>query len=920
MPVSPSASPNHGTPAATAAESEPSVPPLPSAVHTLTAEAVAEALGTGPAGLSREEAGLRLSQYGPNEVQEERAAPWWALLLHQFRDPLIYILLIGALITLLLRDYTDTGVILGVVVLNAIIGFIQEHRAQRAMQALAQLSAPRAEVVRGGDVRDVPTRDLVPGDLVVLGSGARVPADLRMVRVRDLEVDESALTGESLPVRKTTDPLETQELVPGDQTNLAFAGTIVTRGRGRGIVVRTGARTEVGRIATSMREIGGTVTPLQRRVEGLGKWIGLVIVALSGLTVGIGLLQGMPMGDILVAAVAMAVATIPEGLPIVLTVTLAIGVRRMASRNAIVRSLPAVETLGSTTVIGSDKTGTLTRNEMTVRAVWAGGRLYEVTGSGYAPDGGIELNGRAVSLESDAALRETLLAGVLANEADPAALGEGSPPGDPTEVALHVAARKAGLDPERVRAESPELDILPFEPERRFMATLHRTDGTGMLYLKGAPEAILPRCAEQADAAGGVAPLDPEAARAAASELAARGLRVLAMAYRADDGERIAGDELESGFTFAGLQAMEDPVRTEAIDAVRAVRESGIRVLMLTGDHVATASAIGAQLGLGSGADEEAIEGARIATLSDEELDALVRRHSIYARVAPEHKLRIVQRLKAQGEVVAVTGDGVNDAPALRAAHLGIAMGRGGTDVAREASDMVLADDNFATITAAVEEGRIVFANIRKVTFFLLSTGVAMPITILVALIAGWPLPFIAAQILWINLVTNGLQDVALAFEPGEPRLLRRPPRPATEGIVTLRLLERLAGVGLLVAAGTLGMFWWTWQATGDVALAQSVAMTQMVVFQFFHVFNSRSLDRSIFTIPLLSNRFLFASIIAAAIAQLTVLYVPLMQAIFRTVPLGLEHWGMILLVGTSVIVGGELDKWRNARRGTPLG
>jgi magnesium-transporting ATPase (P-type) len=887
--------------------------------HTQPVESVRNALDTGIRGLSSEEAASRLERFGPNEVDAERPTPWWKLVLHQFRDPLVYILLIAATFTFALEHYTDTGVILAVVLLNAIIGFVQEMRARQAIIGLARLSAPRAEVIRDGRTLTMESRELVPGDLVALASGARVPADLRIESVRDLEVDESALTGESVPVRKTLAPLDRPTLVPGDQRNMAFAGTVVTRGRARGYVVRTGLATELGRIATRIREVGATATPLQLRMNRFGRQIGLVVLGLTLIVAIAGVLRGLSTSEVLTTAVALAVSAIPEGLPVVLTVTLAIGVSRMARRHAIIRSLPAVETLGSTTLIGSDKTGTLTRNEMTVRTVWTPAGEFTLTGAGYSPDGDILEGDRRVDPATLPALRFTLLAGLLANEADADAVEAGSPQGDPTEIALHVAAARGGLIPAMTRREHPELDVLPFEPERRFMASLNDSpDGERRILLKGAPEVVLQRCTVELGPHG-TRPLDEDAAHTAVAELSGRGLRVLAMAWRETDGDRLDEHSLQSGFTFAGLQGMEDPVRDEAVAAVAAAHEAGIRVVMLTGDHVATARAIGRQLGLGN-EQGDAIEGSELDGLSDEELDSIASRVDIYARVAPEHKLRLVQLFKERGETVAVTGDGVNDAPALRAAHLGIAMGRGGTDVAREASDMVLSDDNFATITAAIEEGRVIFSNIRKVTFFLLSTGVGQVLTILVALFAGFPLPFIAAQILWINLVTNGLQDVALAFEPGEPGLLRRPPRPASEGILTPRLLRRLGAVGVVLAAGTLATFWVTLSATGDLDYARSTAMTQMVVFQFFHVFNCRSLDRSVLRVPFFSNRFLFISIIAAAVAHALVLYLPVMQRIFRTQPVHAEHWLLIIGIASAVIVGGEIDKWWNRHKHRELG
>ena len=886
--------------------------------HSLPAEEALRRLGADAGGLTTTDARARLQRHGPNEIAAGQVAPWWTLVVHQFRDPFIYILLVAAALTAVLGTHSDTAVILAVVVTNAIVGFVQELRARTAMRALAGLSAPNAEVLRDGGTVVLPARDLVPGDVVMLASGARVPADLRLLGARDLAVNEATLTGESLPVRKDPAPLPGPDRVAGDQLDMAFAGTTVTRGRGRGLVVRTGAATELGRIAEAMRAVGPVQTPLQRRMHQFGRQVAAAALLLGVVVAAIGLARGIPLAEVLLTAVALAVSVIPEGLPVVLTITLAIGVHRMSQRKAVVRSLAAVETLGSTTVIGSDKTGTLTRNEMTVRAVWSGGLAFEVTGVGYGREGTVRLAGGSAPDEAQAALvRETLLVATLANEADPGGVARGAPTGDPTEIALHVAALKAGVHPDGAREQHPEVDVLPFEPDRRFMATVHAHGHGHRVLLKGAPEAILPRCATMRTRDGSRALADATA-RAAGAELAARGLRVLAMARLDDAPGRIAAADLERGAELVGLVGMEDPLRPESVAAVAAAHAAGIRVLMLTGDHAETAGTIGRQLGLAQ--DGRTVSGPEVDALTDAQLDQLVRETSVFARVAPEHKLRIVQRLAAQGEVVAVTGDGVNDAPALRAAHIGIAMGIAGTDVAREAADMVLADDNFATITAAVEEGRIVFANIRKVTFFLLSTAVGEVLTILVALVAGWPLPFLAAQILWINLATNGLQDVALAFEPGEPGLLRRRPRPAAEGVLTPRLLRRLGGVGLVLGAGSLAMFWWAWRSTGDLVAARSVAMTQMVVFQFFHVFNCRSLDRSVLRIPLFANRMLFASIVAAFGAHLAVLHVPALQRVFHTVALTGHQWLVIAIVGTAVVAGGEADKLLNRRRQRPIG
>ena len=874
--------------------------------HVAPVADVGERLRSGEHGLTAADAATRLREVGPNELAAAPEERWWTLALRQLRDPLIYILLAAAGVTLALGDFGDTIVIALVVVVNSGIGFVQERHALHEMRALARLSAPRAQVLRDGIARDVASRELGPGDVVLLASGARVPADLRLAIAHDLAVDESVLTGESTLVEKRVDALADPTLVIGDQVNMAFAGTIVARGRAHGLVVRTGTATELGRLVHDTRTVRQVATPLQVAFAQFGRRVGVVVLVLAGVVLAIGLARQMAPAEIFLTAVALAVSAIPEGLPVVLTVTLAVGVRRMAARHAIIRSLPAVETLGCTTVIGSDKTGTLTRNEMTVRRVWTAGAAFELTGVGYASEGAVMRDGVAVDAGTMPALARTLEIAALANESEvPASSGTGGV-GDPTEIALHVAAAKGGLDARALRERHQELDLLPFESERRLMVSLRDVDGTARAHLKGAPEAVLARC-DRMLVAGDAVPIDVADVMGAADHLAAEGLRVLALAYRPQD-ERLLGGEAGDGYVLAGLVGMEDPLRPEAIAAVRDARGAGIRVLMLTGDHAATARTIGRRLGLG----DAVMTGQEMAVLPDGELDLALRECSVFARVAPEHKLRVVQRLEAHGEVVAVTGDGANDAPALRAAHLGIATGASGSDVAREAADMVLADDDFATITAAVEEGRIVFANIRKVTFFLLSTAAGEVLAILVTLVAGWPLPFTAAQLLWINLVTDSLQVFALAFEPGEPGLLSQPPRPHDEGVLKRRHFVRLAGIGLLLTAVTLGTFWWALDATGDMTVARSAALTQMVVLQFYHSFNCRSLDRSLFAISPFSNRFLFASTATVALAHIAALHVGVLQRVLGTAPLTIDQWSWILLAGSLVVIGGEMDKLLN--------
>jgi magnesium-transporting ATPase (P-type) len=905
--------------------------------HVRPAEEAVEALGADPErGLSADEAEGRLERFGPNTIEGTENDPWWRILLRQFMDPLIYILIAAGLLVLVLEEYIDAAVILAVVVLNGAVGFTQERQAQKSITALAEMSGPKAPLLRGGRDLEAPTEDVVPGDIVRLQSGVRVPADLRLLRADDLRVDEAALTGESEPVTKQVQPVADEKAVPGDQLSMAFAGTSVTRGRGLGVVVYTGEASQLGRIAEQTREVGHVETPIQAKMSRLGKMIGLGILALAGLVMVVGQMQGMSLEDTVQTAVAMAVGAVPEALPVVLTVALAVGVRRMAARHAIIRTLPSVETLGSTTVIGSDKTGTLTSSQMTVRAIYSGGRMFDASGSGYSPEGTIELvadgagegargadgphapgtgeRTPAPPLGDDAALRFTLLAGVLASETKAIPGQDDEPTGDPTELAVLVSGVKAGMDLEEVRRQHEQLDVIPFESDRQYMATLNRTEEGPCVFLKGAPESVLERCSVRLMPDGEEEELDHDAEKQAAHELADKGYRVLAMAFGHVEHERFENGEISSGLVFAGFQGMEDPLRPEAREAVEAARGAGIRVVMLTGDHADTARAIGRQLGL-SGDDEGVREGREIAAMSDEELDEVVGHVNVYARVAPEHKLRLVNRLKARGEIVAVTGDGVNDAPALRAAHLGVAMGKAGTDVAREASDMVLTDDNFASITSAVEEGRLVFANIRKVTFFLLSTGVALVLTILASLFLGLPLPFVAVQVLWINLVTNGLQDVALAFEKPEPGLLDEPPRKPDEGVLNREVLVRLGWVAAFIAVVTMGVFYWLLQQDIPLEEVRSLTMTVMVMFQLFHVFNSRSFRRSVFRTPLTDNRFLLIAVIGALLAHVAALYLPFMQAIFQTTALSLEEWALAIVAGATVLVAVEIDKYRLRRK-----
>jgi Ca2+-transporting ATPase len=940
-------------------------------------------LNTSEDGLADAEVRERLEKFGPNKLAEEERISKLKILLHQFTSPLIYILLIAAVVTAFLQEYKDAGVIVAIVLLNAIVGYIQEYKAEKNVRALKSMVVARARVLRDGKELEINGEDLVPGDIVFLASGSRVPADLRLIKTIELRTDESMLTGESIPAEKITAVIPEDNLTPGDQRNMAFMGTVVVNGRAKGVVTVTGAKTVLGQIATEVQEIGVTKSPLQEKIDRFAHTIGIIVLVASTLLFLLGILLGESAKDMFMTAVAAAVATIPEGLPIVVTITLAIGVARMAQRNAIIRKLPAVETLGSTTVICSDKTGTLTKNEMTVNMVYDGAHIYEVTGSGYEPQGDILEEGRHIKPGADADLLMLFRIGLLCNESNITLENEQyRVDGDPTEGALIVSAMKAGLNPEEERQHYPQLFLIPFESDRGYMATLHRHADRHLVFVKGAPEKLLEVCAEcRLDAWADVPRV--------ADHFAREGLRVLGMAFKEVSADRteITMADLQTGLTFAGLQGMIDPPRPEAIDAVAGCKKAGIRVVMITGDHAVTAAAIAQKLGIQ--AEEEVVEdlaaksldamtdeelltvtqeaarvlarradldgappssltgkhiqamsdmeffafvkevlatlvkragpegavrkvlaGKEIETMSDATLFHLVQKVSVYARVAPHHKLRITQQLLKHGEIVAMTGDGVNDAPALKAAHIGIAMGKTGTDVAKEASDMVIADDNFASIYRAVGLGRVVFDNIRKVTFFLIPTGIAAIVSILATVMLGLPLLYLPAQLLWINLVTNGLQDVALAFEPGEKDVLDRLPRPPREGIMSRLLIERTILVALIISAGIVYEFVHALHQGASLEKARTIAVTTMIFFQFFQAYNSRSELHSLFNMNPLGNPFLFFGTIAAFIAHLAAIYLPAMQWIFRLEPIGAMEWLRIGLVSVTVVIAVEIDKW----------
>ncbi len=890
-------------------------------------------------GLTENEARARLERHGRNELTAERPVPGWKKFLAQFADPLVLLLLVATAISaalwLLERESAlpyEAIAILAVVLLNAVMGYIQESRAEQAVAALRRMSAAHASVVRGGVRQSIAATDVVPGDILLVEEGDTVAADARLIQSTALQTAEAALTGESMPVSKDTAPLGARAGL-GDRRNMVFSGTAATYGRGRALVTATGMQTEMGRIAGMLKATPAETTPLQKELARVGRLLGIVVIAIAVVMIGTILLVEEIRGvaalfEVLILGVALAVAAVPEGLPAVVTAVLALGVQRMAKRNAIVRHLAAVETLGSATVIASDKTGTLTRNEMTVRVVVTASARVSFGGSGYAPHGDVDVPAGSARMELERAL-------AVGDRANNAVLqerdGRWTVQGDPTEGALLVAAHKAGLEEEALDARFQRLGEVPFSSARKLMTTVHadaEREGRLRVFTKGAPGVLLARCSHEliGDQAR---PLD-DARRAEILQcndaLAGEALRTLGVAFRllperTLDTEEI-DEHLEHELVFAGLIAMMDPPRAEAKEAVARAKTAGIRPIVITGDHPATAAVVAAELGIAL--ERRAVSGAELETMSDEALRRTVLEVSVFARVNPEHKLRIVKALQSGGAVVAMTGDGVNDAPALKTADIGVAMGITGTDVSKEAADIVLADDNFASIVAAVEEGRAVFSNIRKFLRYLLSSNIGEVLTMFFGVVLadaiglkatgnGVALPLVATQILWINLVTDGAPALALGIDPAHPAAMSRPPRARGEGVITGRMWAGIFYVGAIMAAGTLlvldaslpgGLI----EGSGDMRYAQTMAFTTLVLFSLFTVFNSRSDDRSAFT-GLFSNGWLWAAVLLSLVLQAAVVYVPFLQKAFSTVALSSGDWLVCAAVASSVLWLRELSK-----------
>jgi len=891
--------------------------------HHLGLKEVAAALETDPVlGLTEEEVLSRRKAFGENTLTQKTGQGPAIRFLLQFNQSLVIILLAATLVTLFLQEWVEAIVIFGVILINSVIGFVQESKALKAIDALARAMVSSAMALRNGTRQKVPAQELVPGDVIFLQSGDKVPADVRLFEVRELRVDESTLTGESLPVQKEDGALP-EETILSDRRNMAYSSTLVTHGACKGVVVATGDHTEIGRINEMISSAEVLATPLTRKIEYFSKVVLYVILVLAGATFLIGFLRGQDLGEMFIASVALSVAAIPEGLPAAITITLAIGVSRMARRHAIIRKLPAVETLGSTTVICSDKTGTLTQNQMTVTELYAAECRYDVSGVGYAPKGEISHKDPGPPPGANWALKELLIAGTLCNDSVLKQTGETFVvEGDPTEGALIASAAKAGTLSEVLHRERPRIDSIPFESARQYMATLH-DQGPGkprIVYVKGSVESLCLDCSSFFTAEGRLDVVDARIIHTRVEEMAANGLRVLAFARKEvpSDTARITHEDLRQGLVFLGLQGMIDPPRPEAIEAIGVCQRAGILVKMITGDHAGTASAISRQLGLCSETcsthTREVLTGPDLAELDDEALVAAAERTAVFARVSPEQKLRLVEALQKRDHVVAMTGDGVNDAPALRQANIGVAMGITGTDVSKEAADIILTDDNFSTIEAAVEEGRGIFDNLTKFITWTLPTNGGQGLVIMMAIFFGIPLPVLPLQILWINMTTALLLGLMLAFEPKEQGIMLRSPRQLGEPILTHALVIKIILVSVLLLIGAFALFEVGIMTSGNEALARTMAVNTFIFGQMFYLFNCRSLTRSFWELGVFSNGWLWGGVVAMAALQVIFTYLPSFNAIFQSHPMAVTHWGMVL--GYSLLISWVIGLEKRLRRG----
>ncbi|MGB0525698.1 MAG: cation-transporting P-type ATPase [Flammeovirgaceae bacterium] len=882
--------------------------------HTFTVEQMAQDFETSiDTGLSHEEVKSRLERYGENRITVKKRQSSFMRFLLQFHQPLIYILLFATVVTLLLKEYTDSAVIFAVVLINSIIGYIQETKALKAIDALSKSMSTTATVIRNGKKDIINSVNLVPGDVVFVQPGDKMPADLRLVSIKNLQVDESALTGESVASEKSIELMKADAMI-GDRQNMGFATTVVTYGTGRGIVVSTGDHTEVGKINQTITTAKELDTPLTLKIKSFSHTLLWIILSLSLLILVVAYLRGETLADAFMVAVALMVGAIPEGLPAAVTIMLAIGVAQMAKRRAIIRKLVAVETLGSTNVICSDKTGTLTENQMTVQKILAGEELFEVTGIGYKPEGKVLYEGEEVILTEKTALHYMLRGGVLCNnsrilEEDGRWIAEG----DPTEAALISAAEKAGIKDHYIDQYYPRLDEIPFQSEYQYMATLHKHD-ENIVFLKGSLEAVLRSSNHMMTKTGEVIPIDKASIQTHAETLAAEGLRVLAFAFKKFDSSKTTVDQndVAEDMIFIGLQCMIDPPRNEAIEAIALCQQAGIHIKMVTGDHALTAATIAKQLGINGKMENgklKTLTGIELQKLSDDELLEIANEVSVFARVSPFQKFRLVKALQATDKVVAMTGDGVNDGPALKQANIGVAMGIAGTEVAKDASDMVLTDDNFASIEAAVEEGRAVLDNLTKFIVWTLPTNLGEGLVVLASIAFATQLPLAPVQILWINMTTAILLGLMLAFEPKEPGIMDRPPIPAGKPIITFPLIMRTLLVGTLIMIASFILFQYELANGASLAEAQTVATTVFIVMEGAYLFNCRSLHRQIREIGFFSNKWIYYGPIGMLILQLVFIHAPFMNVAFNSAPIGLDSWIGIIASGIALFIIVYLEK-----------
>jgi Ca2+-transporting ATPase len=864
---------------------------------------------------------------GYNEIEEGKKKNVFLLFAEQFKSFLIIILLAAVAISAFLGELLDATVIFAIIIAVAVLGFIQEFRAEKAIEALKQIAAPVARVRRDGITQEIPSREVVPGDIVLLEMGNKIPADVRLIEAINLKMDEASLTGESVPVHQSILPLE-KDTPLADRINMAYSGTTVSYGRGTGLVVATGMETEFGKIAKLIQTAEEGQTPLQQRLDHIGKWLGIlciVVVVFVALILvyhetgfNFALLNQALLVEIFIWSVSLAVAAVPEALPAVVVVALTVGVQRMAKRHAIVRKLPVVETLGCTTVICSDKTGTLTKNEMTVSKIYTSSKIINITGVGFDPQGDFLYKEANIDPKLDENISLLLQSSTLCTnssfEKNKTSQGEFLVFGDPTEIALIVAAAKADLWQEDLKKEFPRVWEIPFTSEKKFMATVHSNNSNGDLvaYLKGAPEIVLDMCSDVYED-GHKTPLNEDNRKnilQTNQSMASEALRVLAVAYKIlSPGQDISEEKLQNSLCFIGLEGMIDPPREEVKQAIQECNQAGVKTTMITGDHKLTAMAVAKEIDLFK-SNALVLTGSELDELSDSEFETMVEDVSVYARVSPEHKQRIVRALQKGGHITAMTGDGVNDAPALKMADIGIAMGITGTDVSKEASDMILTDDNFATIVAAVEEGRGIFDNIKKYLAYLLSCNAGEILLLLVASLMGLPLPLIAIQLLWINLTTDGLPALALSIDPRDPDVLHRPPRDPLESVFTKRVLWLIASVAILITIGIIPVYTWAVNSGATIQKAQTIAFTMLVMFEMFNAFNCRSETHSITKLGLFTNAWLLIAVASSIVLQLAVIYVPFLQPLFNTAPLTLAEWVIIIVVSASVILVVEAGKF----------